>query len=66
MKNSLKVLNFTHKPNGFKVGTGKKSALIIYQLLKHNTATLLIKLIEDYLAENDYTVTINYRFTHFY
>lgn len=60
LKNGLKVLNITHKPNEIKVGSGKKSALIIYQPTKHDTATNLTKAIANYLAENDYTVTINY------
>lgn len=60
LKNGLKVLNITHQPNEIKVGNGKKSALIIYQPTKHNTATNLTKAIADCLAENDYTVTINY------
>ncbi len=60
LKNGLKVLRITHKPNEIKVGNGKKSALIIYQPTKHDTATKLTKAVADCLAENGYTVTINY------
>lgn len=60
LKNGLKDLNVIHKPNEIIIGKGTKSALIIYQPTKNETANYFAKFIAEYLSENDYTVTINY------
>lgn len=60
LKNRLKVLRTAHEPNEIKVGNGEKSAIIIYQPTKHDAATKLTKAVADCLAENGYSVTINY------
>ena len=60
LKNGLKALRITHKPNEIKVGNGQKSALLIYQPTNHMSVTKLTKVLADCLANNGYAVTINY------
>lgn len=60
LKRGLSVLNKTHTPNEVKLGSGEKTAIIIYQPTKHNTAYNITMAIANTLVKNGYTVTINY------
>lgn len=60
LKNDVKALNARHEPKELKFGSGKKSALVVYQPTKHGAEAGLTMALADYLAQNGYTVTVNY------
>lgn len=60
LKRGLAVLNKTHTPSEIILGEGEKTAIIIYQPTKHDTAYNITMAIANVLKENGYTVTINY------
>lgn len=60
VKNDVRALNTWREPQELKFGDGKKPALVVYQPTKHGAETELTMTLADYLAQNGYTVTVNY------
>lgn len=60
LKNDVRSLNFRREPQELKFGNGKKSALVVYQPTKHGAESELTMTLANYLAQNGYTVTVNY------
>lgn len=60
LKNDVRTLNTWREPQELKFGDGKKSALVVYQPTKHGAEAELTMTLADYLAQNGYTVTVNY------
>lgn len=60
LKNDVRALNVRREPKELKFGDGKKSALVVYQPTKYGAETELTLALADSLAQNGYTVTVNY------
>lgn len=60
LKNDVKALNAQHEPKELNFGDGKKSALVVYQPTKHGAEAELTVALAGCLAQNGYTVTVNY------
>lgn len=52
LKNDVKALNARREPKELKFGSGKKSALVVYQPMKHGAEAELTVALADYLAQN--------------
>lgn len=57
---TISCIKKVHSPNEASFGTGDMRALVIYEPSKHDTTKVMAALIAETLADNGYTVTMNY------